>query len=285
MAITRREFVKSTGLALSALGLGIQGCDKKVQSSVYKNIPVAMQLYCVRNELKTDMPGTLNALGKMGYEAVEFADYFGRTAQELRKMLDDNGLKCCGTHIYLDDMMGDALQSTIEFNQTLGNRNLIVRWLKDEQRVDKTAFLETTRVFTEIADKLRPHNMRIGYHNHDYIFNRFDGETMWNILADNTPKDVILQYDTGNAALVGVDALETLQRNPGRTVSMHVKPFSKQNDAALLGEDELDWENIFKYAESEGGIEWYIIEYEKEAYPPLEAMKLNLDRFKEMRIS
>ena len=135
-----------------------------------------------------------------------------------------------------------------------------------------------------MAERLKPHKMRVGYHNHTTDFNRIDGEYWWNRFADLTSKDVILQFDTGNASeMEGVTPQSFVTRNAGRTVTMHVKPFSRKDPNAYLGADELDWPAILKAAEGQGGVEWYIIEYEKEGIPPLDALKANLERFKKMR--
>ena len=94
----------------------------------------------------------------------------------------------------------------------------------------------------------------------------------------------MLQFDTGNASeMQGVTPQDFIMRNAGRTVSMHVKPFSKKDPNAYLGADELDWPAIMTAAETAGGIEWYIIEYEREGVPPLDSLKANLDRFKALR--
>jgi sugar phosphate isomerase/epimerase len=275
--LNRRDFLS---LAAGVAATSLVGCRATAQQQV---VPVGVQLYCVRHELPDDMPGVLARLAGMGYQGVEFADYFGRSAQELRTMLDENGLRACGTHIYMADMQGDRLEETVEFNQILGNEYLIVRWLNENQRDSREAFMRTVDEFNEIADRLRPHHMRVGYHNHDYIFQTFDGEMLWNILADHTDPDVVLQLDTGHAAGIGQDPVELLRRNPGRTATMHVKPYSAAQREAFIGDDDLDWPNIFNVAESTGGIEWYIIEYEIEGVPPLEALEANLARFREMR--
>ena len=81
----------------------------------------------------------------------------------------------------------------------------------------------------------------------------------------------------------GVTVLDLIRRNAGRTISMHVKPFSKKNPDAYLGADELEWPAIMTAAESTGGIEWYIIEYEREGVPPLESLKANFDSYKKLR--
>jgi sugar phosphate isomerase/epimerase len=245
-------------------------------------IPIGVQLYCVRHELAKEFERTVEQVAALGFEGVEFADYFGRSATALRKILDANGLKCCGTHIMLEDMVGDELARTIDFNLTLGNPFLIVRWLAEPRRNSQKAFGETVRTFAEIAGRLAPHGLRIGYHNHNYIFEKFDGELLWNILADGTPKSVVLQLDTGNAALVGQDPVALLERNPGRTATVHLKPYSKANPKAYIGEDELPWPRILEICRTTAGVEWFIVEYEEEGVPPLQALEANLETVRRM---
>jgi sugar phosphate isomerase/epimerase len=172
----------------------------------------------------------------------------------------------------------------VEFNQAVGNRNLIIRSLPADVYKSADLLKKTADAVNEAAEKFKPHKMRVGYHNHTTDFNRIDGEYWWNVFADRTSKDVILQLDTGNASeMAGVTVLDLIRRNAGRTISMHVKPFSKKNPDAYLGADELDWPAIMTAAESTGGIEWYIIEYEREGVPPLESLKANLDSLKKLR--
>ena len=119
-------------------------------------IPIGVQLYSVREDCARDLPGTLEAIAKMGYDGVEFAGYYDHSAADLRKLLDDNGLKCCGTHIPLDTLLGEALEATVEFNKTLGNRYLVVPWIPEERRDSLAAWKATAGVFNEIAEKLDP---------------------------------------------------------------------------------------------------------------------------------
>ncbi len=128
MNFTRRDLLKlgAGGAALWTTGAptAIWSADRSP-----KKIPFGLQLYSVRTIAGKDVPGTLAAVAQMGYQGVEFAGYYGRKAQELRQMLDRNGLKCCGTHTALETLTGDALKHTVEFNQILGNKFLIVPWL------------------------------------------------------------------------------------------------------------------------------------------------------------
>jgi sugar phosphate isomerase/epimerase len=276
---TRREVLRLGGAAAASVLLA-----PAARAAAWKKVPNATQLWCVRKALATDIPGTLSALGAMGYEAVELENAFGKSGAEWRKHLDAAGLRACGFHHRLSELQGDKLAESVAFNQAIGNRNLVIRSLPPGV-YDSAELLKTTAAaVNEVAERLRPQGMRVGYHNHTTDFNRIDGEYWWNRFADQTSKDVMLQFDTGNASeMEGVTPQALIRRNPGRTVSMHVKPFSKKDPNAYLGADELDWPAIMAAAETVGGIEWYIIEYEKEGVPPLEALKANLALFKKLR--
>src|SRR6266850_7452064 len=127
-SMSQRDFLKLAvaGAAGACLANGPASLLAAESSAAKKKIPFALQLYSVRNECAKDLVGTVTAVAKIGYQAVEFAGYHGRDARTLRQLLDDVGLKCCGTHIGLDTLLGDNLPKTIEFNRTLGNSFLIV---------------------------------------------------------------------------------------------------------------------------------------------------------------
>jgi sugar phosphate isomerase/epimerase len=275
--LKRREF-----LALSAV-IPLLPVSLAVAAQ-WKKIPIATQAWCVRKQMKDDIPGTLKAVAALGYEGIELENAFGKSGSEWRKWLDQAKLKACGFHHSFNELKGDKLQAAIEFNQAIGNRNLIIRSLPREVYTSKDLLAKTAAEINDIAAKLQPHKLRVGYHNHTTDFNKFGADYWWNLFADQTKKNVILQFDTGNASeMQGVNVLDFLKRNKGRTISMHVKPHSKKSPDAYLGDDELNWSEIMKTVEMVGGLEWYIIEYERDAFPPLEALQANLDRFKKMR--
>jgi len=277
--LARRQVLKLGGAAAASLLLPAARAV-----AAWKKVPIGTQLWCVRKQLATDVPGTLKSLGAMGYEAVELENAFGKSGAEWKGHLDAAGLKACGFHHTLAELTGDKLAESVAFNQAIGNRNLIIRSLPEPTYSSADLLKKTADQVNEIAGRLKPQQMRVGYHNHTKDFNRIDGEYWWNRFADQTSKDVILQFDTGNASeMEGVTPQSLIQRNAGRTISMHVKPYSKKDPNAYLGKDELDWPAIMTAAEGVGGIEWYIIEYEKEGIPPLEALKANLDLFKKLR--
>lgn len=253
-------------------------------------IPIALELYSVRGELQRDTQGTLKAVADMGYEGIEFAGPPQHGAEELQSMLEEYGLVCCGWHTPFELVQDNKLDDTIAINKTVGNRNIIVPWIPEELRSSRADWLKMAKFFNELSQKLADYDMVTGYHNHNVEFTAMDGELPWDTFFGNTDKEVIMQLDTGNALSGGGDCVAILERYPGRPVTVHLKPYSiqahKEDSGAgfrpLIGEDDVPWVDVFRLCETVGGTEWYIVEYESDAFPPLEAVKRCLDNLRAM---
>ncbi len=238
-----------------------------------KKIPVGVQVYSVRDDAKNDFPGTLAAIRKIGYAGVEYAGYYGKSAKELRTIQDDLGLKCCGTHTGMDTLLPAKLNETMDYNETLGNTYLIVPWLPAEKRAAIGPWIETAKQFNALAEAVKARGFRVGYHNHHEEFKEMDaGASVWELFYRHTDASVIMQFDTGNARHGDADPVAYLKRHKGRTVTVHLKPFSKVNPVAAIGEDELPWTEIFSACENGGGTEWYIVEHESDPVSPMNAI-------------
>lgn len=256
--------------------------EKPVAKRPKHKIPIGLQLYSVRDDCAKDLPGVLKKVGEMGYDGVEFAGYYGRSAEELRKLLDENHLKCCGTHIGLDTLLGDNFEKTVQFNKTLGNKFLIVPGLPAERTKSKEAWQETARIFNEISRKLKPLGMYVGYHNHTEEFKPLDGELPWDTFFGSTDKRVVMQFDVGNALVGGAEAAPYLKKYPGRTLTCHIKEHSATNDKAILGEGDVNWKELLPLLKGKAGVKWFIIEQESYAYPPMECVEKCLRNFEKM---
>lgn len=273
--IPRREFIRRSALGVAgvATGLGLA----RPAAAAAKKIPVGLQLYSVRDQCAKDLPGVLAAVAKIGYQGVEFAGYHGRSASELRKMLDDNGLVACGTHTPYDSVLGDKLKETIEFNHIIGNRFLIVPWMEGKS---KQEWLDKAKLFNELAAKVKPERQFVGYHAHAHDFQKFDGVSAWDLFFGNTKRDVIMQLDTSNCRDGGADPVEVLKRYPGRARSIHIKASGGGPEAAI-GEDKVDWKAVFAFCEGPGKTEWYVVEHET-SKNPLDAVKRNFEALRAM---
>jgi len=274
-AVNRREFLGTVGAVGVTLGLGVAPLARAAAGT---KIPVGLQLYSVREQCTADLPGTLSAVSKIGYQAVEFAGYYGRSATELRKLLDDNGLVACGTHTPYESVQGDKLKETVEFNRTIGNKFLIVPWMNEAK--SKQEWLDRAKLFNEIADQLKPEGMWVGYHAHQHDFKQIEGVTAWDLFFGNTKAEVIMQLDTSNCCEGGADPVAVLKKYPGRARSIHIKAFGGGPDA-VIGEDKVDWPAVFAFCETKGKTQWYVLEHES-GKDPLDAVRRSYAALKKM---
>jgi sugar phosphate isomerase/epimerase len=261
--LTRRSFLGIAGTAPLAWALSGPAPACKV-----RRIPIALQLYSVRGDCKQNFDAALDEVAAMGFEGVEFAGYYGYAgkAAELKKRLDALKLKAAGTHISLDTMQGDALKSTIEFHQAIGCRFLIVPGNPAFTDPEKSKSLADS--FNQLAATLKPLGMFCGYHNHTGEFKKDGDKTYWDLFAERTSKDVILQQDCGWTWAAGFDPAAYVLKYPGRTKTAHIKPTVRKEDTAkkaILGQDSVDWPAVLTACASKGGTEWFVLE--QESYP------------------
>ncbi|HZM01519.1 MAG TPA: TIM barrel protein [Candidatus Saccharimonadales bacterium] len=275
-SLSRRNFVKASIVAATALGL------KPLWAQKATNPRISVQLYSVRNDCAQDFDAALAKLAKMGFAGVEFAGYhkYSGKAQELRNKLDELKLEASGTHIGLDSFHGDALKRTIEFHQILGCKFLIVPGAKDFTDHEKSKALAEN--FNETAEALKPMGMYCGYHNHTHEFTKDGDTTYWDLFAQRTHHDVVLQQDCGWTAEAGYNPAELVRRYPGRTKTTHFKPIvvnKEPGKKAILGQDSVDWPPVLGACREVGGTQW--VSLEQEFYPdgksPMECTELSLE--------
>lgn len=281
MKITRREMLKlgAYGSALCIAG----GVLPKTALAGSRKIPIALELWSVREEAQKDLAGVLGAVAEMGYQGVEVAhsDY-GHDGAKWRKLLDQNGLKVCGMHTLVPKLQGDSLQRMIDFQQAIGNRNLILAALPKQNMTSIKGLLEAAKLLDDLADKLQPHGMRIGYHCHGGDFKPAEGQIPWEVLATHTRPEVILQLDVGNCLQGGGDYLEMLKKFASRAVTVHLKEHGGQ-PGSVIGEGEIKWNEVFQICESGNVTEWYIVEEESRKGPEsLDAVRRCLQNLKKL---
>ena len=228
-------------------------------------IPIALQLFSVRGECAADLPGALASVASLGYAGVEpwgydgkAVEWMGRQPQELRAVLDDNGLACCGMHLRTEALLGDNLARTVELNKALGNKFLIVA--ADKGRMSSLdSIAELAGILNRVAQQLAPLDMLTGYHAHPFDFVRFGDQTAWQILFSSTESEVVMQLDIGNCANGDGDPIAMLEQFPGRARSLHLKDYGGP-PRSVIGEGEADWDRIFELCDTLHHPEWYVVE-------------------------
>ncbi len=250
-----------------------------------KKVPVGLELYSVRDELKKDLMGTVRGVAKMGYQGVEFfAPYYDWTpgyAKEVRKLLDDLGIRCYSTHNSSKNFDAANIGKAIELNSIIGSRLIVMASSGKVEGLD--GWKSVAARLNEGAEKMKSAGLRAGYHNHKTEFVPISGTRPMEILANGTNKDVVLQLDVGTCIEAGADPVEWIRQHPGRIVSMHCKDWSSDPNKGyrvLFGEGAAPWKKIFEAAEKNGGIEYYLIEQEGSDYPPMDTAARCLAAFR-----
>jgi sugar phosphate isomerase/epimerase len=280
-SVSRRSFLAAAAAAPLALAV-----------PAGKGLPVGIELYSVRDEMAKDTLATVRAIAKMGYEVVEFyGPYYAWTpefAKDVRKVLDDTGIRCNSTHNDAKNLRPEGIQKAIDLNKTIGSKYVVVASAGRVEGIDGWKALGES--LTKAMETLRPVGLSSGYHNHQAEFRPVDGKRPIAVLAANTPSDFMMQFDVGTCVEVGDDPVEWINSNPGRIKSLHLKDYGKPVEGdkergyrVLFGEGDTPWQKIFAAAESKGGAEYYLIEQEGSRYPSLETAERCLANYKKMR--
>ncbi|MFW6289850.1 MAG: sugar phosphate isomerase/epimerase family protein [Mariniphaga sp.] len=297
MKTSRRTFLRNSGMAATALTL-LPGfaCSGRNGETV-----VALQLYSVREAMKEDPQGTLERLAEMGYTHVEHANYvdhkfYGWTAQEFKKVLEDLGLEMPSGHTVLGQNHWDQQQQEftdgwkklVEDAAYMGQQYVVSPWLDESLRQTYDDLMRFMDVFNRAGELCKSYGMRFGYHNHDFEFSEeLNGEKIFDLMMQNTDADkVVMQLDMGNMYIAGARAKDVLGKYPGRYDNIHVKDMIRTEngesyESTILGEGVVGVREVSDMAKDMGtGL--FIIE--QEAYQgkqPMECMQENLAKMKE----
>ena len=192
-----------------------------------------LQLYSVRDVTGTDLEGTLKKVAEIGYRYVEFAGFFGHSAEQVKAMLDNYGLIVSGTHSGLGDLDAD-FAGTVKYHHTIGNTNYIVpgapTWTAAE--LD-----ETIAKMNKYKPMLEAEGIRLAYHNHDGEFKpNADGQIPHEEMERRT--DIDFQIDTFWAFVAGKDPVEVITRLKDRVHVIHLKDGLRNGHGYALGEGE-----------------------------------------------
>jgi sugar phosphate isomerase/epimerase len=293
MYTSRRNFIKNTGL----LAAGAAFMPNDLFASPKKIERLGLQLYTVRDAMKADPAGTLKKISDMGYEHVEHANYvdrkfYGYPVKDFKKLLNDVILQMPSGHTVMSQKhwdkstndFTDAWKYTIEDAAEIGQRYVISPGLDDSLKTDESAFKAFMEVFNKCGELCQKHDLRFGYHNHDFEFtSMFGDKRLYDVMLENTdPKLVTQQMDIGNMFITGAQPLDYLKKYPDRFELMHVKDVfkpagSEKFENTLLGKGVIPLKEILKTARKIGGTSQFIIEQEEyQGMDPLACSKLDL---------
>jgi sugar phosphate isomerase/epimerase len=297
MTTSRRTFLKNSAVLIAGTTL----LSKTAFAKSKPNEILGLQLYSVRDDMKKDPIGTLTQLAKMGYKNVEHANYinrkfYGYSATEFKKILDDLGLKMPSGHTVMGKnhwdadkkVFSDSWKYTIEDAGYMGQKYVISPSMEESMRTTYDDMLRYMEVFNKCGELCQKSGMKFGYHNHSFEFSeKLNNIKVFDIMMKNMdPKLVIMQLDIGNMYIAGAKALDILGQYPARFEMLHVKDeiavnTSEKYESAILGKGIIPTKEAIDLGRKIGGTTVFIIEQESyQNATALESVKEDLNVMK-----
>lgn len=281
---------------------------KVLQAAAAPKLPqslIGIQLYAVRDDMFKNPAATLKALGEMGYQYVEHANYtnrkfYGYAPKEFKKLLNDNGLAMPSGHTVMNANHWDASKKdftdawkyTVEDAATMEQAFVISPWIDEKVRHSYDDLMFQLDLFNKSGALCKKMGMKFGYHNHDFEFvEKINGTLIYDLIIQNTNPDLVIQQlDFGNMFGHGGRAKDWIEKYPGRFPSLHVKDEIKSAgrgemndgyDSTTMGNGEVDPKSLCLLAKKRSGAKHFIIEQESyQDKTPLACAKINLDIIK-----
>jgi sugar phosphate isomerase/epimerase len=256
---------------------------------------VGLQLYTVRDLMKKDLEGTIARVAQIGYKEVEFAGYFGKSPQEVRAVLQKDGLTAPSTHVGYD-IVEKKWSETLDTAHAIGHKFVVCPWIDEKQRKTPDGWKRAAELFNKAGESAQKAGIQFAYHNHAFEFEPYEslgGKMPYDfLLAETDPKHVKMEMDLCWITVGGQDPVKYFDRHPGRFPLVHVKDWTtkgpggndyggatgaskKPGHMTDVGEGEIDWKRIFAQS-GKAGIQHYFVEND-EPKSPFEDIKISYE--------
>jgi len=315
---TRREFLKNTSLLATAAAITPFA---NIMAELKQENKLGIQLFSIPKMLSEDYMGGIKMLSDMGFKELELfgpfpfsaekakkgwegagkmlgfsgSGYFGRTAQEVKKILDDHGMTSPGTHTDLDTLE-QSMDKLGEASHILGHKYVTLPAIPDDRRKTLDDYKRMADTFNKIGESAKKQGIKFGYHNHGYGIKPMNGQIPLQIILDNTdPNLVFFEMDIFWTTAGGADPIEYLTKYPNRYKMLHLKDMKEKKQFAGDGGGMADWMPMFALMASAGdgaldlqgivkkakevGVEHYFVEQDMVKGPEV-ALKRSVDYLK-----
>ena len=274
--MNRRTFI---GTSIAAT-LAAAAKPSWAPEAAHKIDRIGLQLYTVRDAMKTDFEGTIAKVAATGYKEVEFAGYFDHSPEDVRAVLDKNSLAAPSAHVTYE-MVEKKWPETLEAAKIVGHSYIICPWVDEKQRAEPGGWKRAADLFNRAGEASQKAGIQFGYHNHSFEFDPADslGDKLPYdfLLAELDPKLVTMELDLCWINVAGKDPLAYFDKYPGRFPLVHVKDFVRdptvsssfsgatgpsvmfKGRLADVGQGSIDWKRIFAHS-GKAGIKHYFVE-------------------------
>ena len=277
---TRRDFLKKTGTfaAGSILIPSFAKTTKKVDN-------IGIQLYSVRKEMLADAKGTLQQLAALDVKQIESAGsekgyYYGLQPKEMKNICAGLGMNLSSGHIHLDDKWPQTLEDAV----ASGQQYLICSSMPTQgQTVDN--YKKAAAAFNKAGEDCKKLNIKFGYHNHDFEFEKENGQVLYDVLLDNTdPNLVNMEMDLGWVIATGNNPLDYFKKHPGRFPLWHLKDMDLQKKHSVeFGKGALPIIELLQRSE-QSGMKYFYVEQEEYAHSAMESIKEDMDYLAKLKL-
>ncbi len=278
----RRTFIKTSAAAFAAGAI-----LSNLALTIPKEKMIGIQLYTIRDLVKNDLNGTLKMLSKIGYGSVEAAGYadrkfYGLAPKEYKTLVADLGIAPTSTHTKFkladaDTVIDDTLEAGMQF--------IFIPWLAEKDRQTLDQWKKLAEDFNKIGEKCHSAGLTFGYHNHDFEFQKIDGEIPYDILLQNTNPDYVsMQLDLYWMVYASYSPLDYFKNYPGRFSSWHVKDMVKgdSKESTEIGSGIIDFNEIFSQ-KKQAGMECYFVEQEAFKIDPIDSITQSYQYLKTLK--
>lgn len=269
-------------------------------------LPIALQLYSVRDDMKADFKGTLQKVKALGYDGVEFAGLFGQNAATIKAWCEEIGLNPISAHVPLKEMLEDC-EGILDTYKEIGVKFVAVPYVDADRRPGTEGWLPTIEAIAKIGAAANERGLILLYHNHDFEFTKVDGEygldmlyrmvpadllqteldTCWVNVGGENPADYIHKYD-GRCPVVHLKDFYRESVNPDEPLyeligikSEEKKPVKKSFEFRPVGKGMQDFPSIIKAAENCGAT-WFVVEQDNPSMEktPMECAEISINYLK-----
>jgi len=290
-AMNRRTFI-STSIAAS---LAATAKPAWAADTVHSIDRVGLQLYTVRDAMKSDFEGTIAKVAAIGYKEVEFAGYFDHSPKDVRAILDKNGLASPSCHVGYD-VVEKKWPDQIESAKIIGQSYIVCPWIPEETRKQPDVWKKAAETFNRAGEESKKAGIQFAYHNHWFEFLPVNGKLPYDILLESCDKNLVkMELDLCWITVAGADPLKYFDRYPGRFPLVHVKDvktlpkistggaqnFGDTVDLTEVGSGIIDWKRIFAQSDK-AGIKHYIVEHDHPK-APFESIKTSYEYLSKLR--
>lgn len=278
MNMNRREFFSKSGIGIGSVMLALQFDSPLFGMNLQSiaSIPFGFQVWTIKDALIKDFSGTLKMMAGLGYKTVEmcsppgyetsgFGPLMKLKGAEMKKIVEDAGLRLESTHYGMGELR-ENLDNRIAFAAESGQKQMICSsfWLPESATISD--WQKAAEELNKIGEKTKASGIQMGFHNHHMEFQKLEGKLIYDLLLENLDKDLVKMQFQVAVVNIGYKASDYFEKYPGRFISAHLSDWSATSQKQVpIGQGIVDWNEFFAAAQK-AGVKNYFEEMDQETF-------------------